>query len=117
MQRGIERSLLYPQGIAGDLLQAFGDRPPVERLERQSLEDEQVESALREIEAFVHWRASLSLLQKEHNTGIVEVQGESSGVTGSAHEPVWLICRRPAEMASLSGRRAPQTDPPPVDAA
>src|SRR5262245_51675561 len=50
VQRRIERALLDAQRILRDLLNAIGDRPPVLRLEGERLEDQEIESPLRQIE-------------------------------------------------------------------
>ena len=46
MERGVERSLRYLERGRRDLADALGDRPAVLRLERDGLEDEEVERAL-----------------------------------------------------------------------
>ena len=51
MQGRIERALVDPHGIARHLLEPLGDPVPVGGLERQDLEDEHVERALRDREA------------------------------------------------------------------
>src|ERR1035441_2372055 len=50
VQRRIERSLVDPQHIPRNLLDAFGDGPPVLRPGLQGAENEEVERALQEIE-------------------------------------------------------------------
>src|SRR4249920_2838863 len=50
MQRRIERSLLHAQRILRDLLDAIGDGPAVLRLERERLEDQEIERSLRQID-------------------------------------------------------------------
>ena len=47
MKRGVEGALLDLEDIAGDLLDALGDGPAVQRFEDKGLKDEKVESALR----------------------------------------------------------------------
>src|SRR5215510_1330955 len=47
VERRVERSLLDLQRGAGDLMEPLGDRPAVLRLERDRLENEEVEGALR----------------------------------------------------------------------
>ena len=49
---GIERTLLDAEDVARYLLDALGDGPAVLRAEGKSLEDEQVEGALRKVDAF-----------------------------------------------------------------
>src|ERR1019366_7365988 len=50
MQRGIKRSLLDTQHVTGNLLDTHGDPPAMLRLQRQGLQDEQVERALRQVD-------------------------------------------------------------------
>src|SRR5262245_15262793 len=52
MERRVQRALLDVEGRAGDLVEAFRDSPAVLRLEGHGLQDEEVECALRKIEAF-----------------------------------------------------------------
>ena len=54
MQRRIERTGLHLQHVAGNLLDAEDDAPAVHRLERQGLEDEQVQRALQQVGRFGH---------------------------------------------------------------
>src|SRR6185436_18027793 len=54
VQRRVERAVAHLQHVAGDLLEALADRPGVERLEREDLEDQEVEGALDEIGWFAH---------------------------------------------------------------
>jgi hypothetical protein len=65
MECRVEGALLDVEDIAGDLLDALGDGPAVQRLKDESLKDEKVESALRQIDAtlFGHARIPLLLLQ------------------------------------------------------
>ena len=58
VQGGIQRALSDPEGFFGNLLDALGYGPAVERLERQRFENEQIECALRQVHI-----APLSLLQ------------------------------------------------------
>ena len=50
VKRGIERALLHLQDVAGNLMDAFGDRPAVLRLERNGLENQQIERSLRQLD-------------------------------------------------------------------
>jgi hypothetical protein len=50
VQRGVQRTLLDLQNVFGDLLNTFRNGPAVLRLESNRFEDEQIQSALRQIE-------------------------------------------------------------------
>ena len=50
VQRGVQRALLDLQNVFGDLLNTFRNGPAMLRLESNRFEDEQIESALRQIE-------------------------------------------------------------------
>ena len=50
MERGIQGALANIQCGAGDLMQALRDGPSVSRLERQRLENQEIECSLRKIE-------------------------------------------------------------------
>src|SRR5437762_5888219 len=52
LERGIERSLLDQQHVVGELSNPPRDGPPVQRLEHERLEDEQIERALDEVDRF-----------------------------------------------------------------
>jgi len=49
MQRRIKSTLVHLQNVAGDLANSLGDGPAVHRTERDSLEDQQINSALDEV--------------------------------------------------------------------
>ena len=51
MQCGVKRSLLDLQNVSGDLPDPFRDPPAVPWFERQSLEDQKIQCALRKIDA------------------------------------------------------------------
>src|SRR6476469_3793750 len=68
MERRIERPLLDSQRVAGELLNALGNRPSVLGTEADGLQDQQIKRALRKI------HAPLSLRQ-ENRSVPVEVQG------------------------------------------
>ena len=51
MQRRVERALVHPQHVLGDLLDALRDGPPVHRACQQGAQDQQVERALQQVEA------------------------------------------------------------------
>src|SRR4030095_2249144 len=53
VQGRVERSLSNVQRGAGDLMQPLGNRPPMLGPERHGLEDQQVERALRQIDAVI----------------------------------------------------------------
>lgn len=76
MQRWIQRSLLDIENLAGDLSDTFRDPPTMLRLELESLENQQVQSALRKVDArqevpFHFYRSMLLVFP-------VEVQGQPS---------------------------------------
>jgi hypothetical protein len=52
MQRGVQRALLNLQNVVGNLYDALGDGPPVHGLERDRLQNQQVERALDKIGGF-----------------------------------------------------------------
>ena len=53
MKRRVERALRDLQHVAAHLLDPLGDRPPVLRLERHGLENQQIERALNEVEGLL----------------------------------------------------------------
>src|ERR1700679_1839164 len=57
VKRGIERSLLDLQGLAGHLLNSLGDGVAVNGAERDHPHDEEVEGSLREIESVCGFHA------------------------------------------------------------
>src|SRR5262249_50764440 len=54
MERRVQRSLSHRQGVARQDLNALRDSPPVQRLARDGLEDQQIESALEQVGRFRH---------------------------------------------------------------
>ena len=54
VERGVERALADLQDVARHLPDALRDRPAVHRLERDDLQDQQVQRALHEIGRFAH---------------------------------------------------------------
>ena len=76
MQRRVKRTLLDAQHIAGNLFNAFRNGPAVLRLQRQRLEDQQVECSLREIDSFVCHQLPFRFYSKHRTPAVVEVQGE-----------------------------------------
>src|SRR4051812_35443582 len=96
MECRIEGALGHLEDVLGDLLDALRDGPAVLRLERERSEDQQIERALREIDAFAtHEPVSPFALLQEHSvTTPVEVQGYAA---------IWMP--RPVE----SRRRAAET--------
>src|SRR5512138_533398 len=65
MKRRVERALLDVERRAGDLMEAFGDRPTVLRVERDGLQNEEVEGALWKLEPFVTHSISPLVLRQE----------------------------------------------------
>ncbi len=65
VQSGIQRTLLNAEHIAGDLLDAFRNGPAVLRTQGESPEDEQIQSALGEIQFFVRHEVLHLLLGQE----------------------------------------------------
>ena len=58
VERRVKRTLVHRQHVFRHLLDAFGDRPAVQRTEGQRLENQQVERALEEIDVRVGGHAS-----------------------------------------------------------
>ena len=54
VQGGVERALLNEQHIARQLPNALCNRPAVHRLERERLENQEIEGALDEVD-WLHW--------------------------------------------------------------
>src|SRR5262249_17861520 len=54
LQGWVKRSVADLQQVAGDLFQALPDRPAVERLKRQDLQDQEVQGSLDQICRFAH---------------------------------------------------------------
>src|SRR5690349_3532595 len=54
VQCGIERAVGDLQLVVGDLCEALADRPAMERLEGEDLQQQEVESALNEVWRFAH---------------------------------------------------------------
>ena len=75
VEGGIEGALLNLENVAGNLLYALGDGPAVLGFEGEGAEDEEVEGALRKIDALRHL-LPLSFDRKDTTT-LVEAQGES----------------------------------------
>ena len=63
MQRRVQRALADLENFAADLLNAFGDGPAVCGLERDGLEDQQVERALNEVRWSAHARTAPGLCE------------------------------------------------------
>jgi hypothetical protein len=63
---GIERSLLNPENVAGDLLHPLRDGPAMLWTERECPQNEQIERALRESRRALPRYAPLLLLQDLH---------------------------------------------------
>jgi len=52
VKRRVQRALLHLYDAGRDLLEPFGNRPPVLRAERDGLEDEKIQGPLRQVDAF-----------------------------------------------------------------
>src|SRR5262245_61506806 len=76
VQRWVERSLAHCQDGARYLVQPLRNRAAVLRLERDGLEDEEVERPLRQVQAVGH--GAPFVLRQESNELLVEAQGEWS---------------------------------------
>ena len=67
MESRVHRALLDLQDAARDLLDALRNGPAVLRLERERLQDQEVQSALRQVDAFIRHDFPIAL------TGIVSL--------------------------------------------
>src|SRR4051812_15989532 len=76
MECRIEGALGHLEDVLGDLLDALRDGPAVLWLERERSEDQQIERALRQIDAFAthHPVSPFALLQEHSVTTPVEAQ-------------------------------------------
>src|SRR6476620_5227121 len=72
VQRGIERSLSHRELLAGEGLDALGDRPAVQRLARDRLEDEQVEGALEQVGGLRHDLTRIPRLSTMRHTSTID---------------------------------------------
>src|SRR5205085_3269141 len=54
VQGRVERSLAHLQHVSGKRLQPKADGPPMQRLKREDLQEEKVQSALNEVVRFAH---------------------------------------------------------------
>nr|WP_237050905.1 hypothetical protein [Luteitalea pratensis] len=54
VERGIERALLDPQQVIGNLLDALRDCPAMQGFEGDRSHDQQVESALQDVRLVAH---------------------------------------------------------------
>jgi len=54
LQRRVQRSLLDLEDVIRELTDPLRDRPAVQRLERDGLEDQQIDGALNEIGGLPH---------------------------------------------------------------
>src|SRR5207244_3198381 len=83
VQRGVERALLHVKHIAGQLLNALRNGPAVLRFERQRLQNQEIQRALRQVDT--GHRDSMP-------ESPVEVQGEEApaGVQRRLRRPVPL---------------------------
>src|SRR5205085_11024479 len=85
MKSGIEGALLDAEYVAGNLLHTLGDGPAVPRSKSDRSQNQQVEGALREIDALGHFRP-LSLLQ-DAIPSLVEAQDKSRNCWGRVPTP------------------------------
>jgi len=53
LESGIERTVIDLESVGGSLLDEFGDAVTVERSPTESAKDDEVESALHDVEAFL----------------------------------------------------------------
>jgi hypothetical protein len=67
--------LLDLKHIAGDLLNPLGNCPPVLRLERQRFQNQEIQGALRQVNAFVCHAPPFASTKGNNNIRVVEVQG------------------------------------------
>src|SRR5262249_1008652 len=76
VQRGIERPIADLQNVARHLLQALANRPTMQRLERENLQNQEIQCSLNRIRPLTHPFTSVT----ETNTiaPLVE-QGEKNG--------------------------------------
>ena len=87
MQRRIQRTLLDLENFAGDLSVPFRDSPAVVRFEFESLENQQVQCALRKVDArqdvrsWLYW-AMLLVFSVEVQRQIGERQREPRSKSG-----------------------------------
>jgi len=86
MERGIQRALLHKQNFAGNLVDALRNRPAVQGLQSDGAENQEVQSALREIDSAVRHSFPYHFY-REDSASLVEAQGESrnracSGMSG-----------------------------------
>lgn len=79
MEGGIERPLLNAEHVARYLLNALGYAPAVLRPEGEGAEDQQIQSALRQVDVWNRHLLFPLLLLQEHTTSLVEEQGEGRG--------------------------------------
>src|SRR5438270_7934222 len=78
VQRRVQRSLLNFEEIVRDLLDALGNGPAVQRTQRYSFQNQQIQSALGKIDSLLGHNAPCPLLQEDSPLS-VEVQGEGGG--------------------------------------
>src|SRR5262245_58904274 len=68
VQRRVERTLLYVEHFARDLLDPLGDRPAVQRLGRYRFQNQEIQSPLDQIARFPH--CPTPLLLPSHDTSL-----------------------------------------------
>jgi hypothetical protein len=86
MQRRIQRTLLDLENFAGNLMDPLGNSPAVIGSQGQRSQDQQIERALRKIDALLRHMLPLRFY-REVTLFLVEVQGEGS----------WIVCRAPTQ--------------------
>src|SRR5688500_2809587 len=89
VQRGVQGALIHEQHIAGPLLDALGDSPPVHRRELQRLEHQHVERPLQEIALrLVPHHTLLSVAERKGGKIALDCQEEGRrGWLGAGPQP------------------------------
>src|ERR1700730_456432 len=103
VQRRIEGSFAYLQHIPGDGPQTQADGPPVQGLEREDLQEEEIEGALNQVVGFAH----IGFLG-ENTKASLGKQGESSRDPQSTGLPG--ECRKDADQQGSSDRSYLETN-------
>src|SRR5690348_16453828 len=81
MERWIKRALVHLQHLARHLTDALRDAPPVPRLGRNGLENQEIQRSLHQITRFAHL-FPLSYRQYVNTSALVNNQGESFPAPG-----------------------------------
>src|SRR5439155_13832819 len=77
VQRRIQRALLHLKNVARNLLNALGDGPAVLGFERQRFQNEEIQCALRQVNAFVHHFPLLLLQNQTLSCPLSKCKGEA----------------------------------------